>query len=78
MAAYGDCVLCREDQIQKAKELLLEQMVDMIRVPAQHDDFWDITRLPNSISPDNVRVAYKIVIPSLDDGLCVTELPEGG
>ena len=78
MAAFGEFVWCRDDQVQEAKKLLLEQMIDMIRVLAQHDDFWDITRNLNSIVPEDVRVSYKIVIPNLDEDMCMIDPPEGG
>ena len=78
MAAFGDFVWCRDDQVQEAKELLLEQMIDMIRNLAQHDDFWDITRNLSSIVPKDIRVAYKIVIPNLDEDMFMIDPPEGG
>ena len=62
---FGESVRCREDQVQEAKHLLLEQAVDMLRTLAQNDEFWVIHNNPYVTDPQNVEVCYTFVIPSL-------------
>lgn len=62
---YGNHIMCSVDKIQEAKELLLEQLIDMIRELAKKDDFWEVTSLLNADKPGEVIVAYKISIPHM-------------
>ena len=63
MSTYGNYVMCSVDEIQEAKDALLEQMIDMIRELAKKDDFWEVTSMLNADKPGDVTVAYKISIP---------------
>lgn len=75
--AFGESVLCREDQVQEAKKLLLEQAVDMIRTLAKYDEFWVIHKNPDVLDPRNVEVAYTFVIPNLGTYLLSENTEEG-
>jgi phosphodiesterase/alkaline phosphatase D-like protein len=67
MATFGDYIWCRKDQIPKAKKLLLEQMIDMIRELSKKNDFWEITRTLNVDAEKDTMVAYRISIPQMED-----------
>lgn len=75
--AFGESVRCREDQVQEAKRLLLEQAVDMLRTLAQNDEFWVIHKNPYVTDPQNVEVCYTFVIPSLGAYLLGENTEEG-
>lgn len=43
--AYGDYAQCDEGDIEEAKAVLLEQMIDTIRELAKKDEFWIIKKV---------------------------------
>ena len=67
MALFGSYVMCEDGKIQEAKELLLEEMIHSIRVLAQNNEFWEITKILNAYTPEDVRVSYKFSIPHMND-----------
>ena len=73
---YGGFVFTAEDEIENAKELLLEQMIDAIRELAKKDEFW-IVKLADKNDPlsrpiglpEDIKaasVAWKIHFPQME------------
>lgn len=63
---YGDYISAEEHLIPKAKEALLEQVIDTIRELAKKDEFWIVK--PKD-EPGDFTVAWKIHIPQMDTKL---------
>lgn len=73
---YGDHIFAKEDLIPKAKEALLEQIVDTIRELAKQDNFWIVKRkedfkdypigIYSAYEDGEASVAWKINIPSME------------
>ena len=72
---YGDYVKVKENQIQEAKDNLLEQLFDMLKELAKDDKFWIVKRAsdfdnsilcrPAGFADDDVTVGYKIDLPQM-------------
>lgn len=73
---YGGFVWAAEDEIENAKELLLEQMIDAIRELAKKDEFWIVKHADKNDPlsrpfgyPEDVKVssvAWKIHFPQME------------
>ena len=73
---YGDTIFAQEDLIPKAKEVLLEQMIDTIRELAKQDNFWIVKRkedfkdypigIYSAYEDGEASVAWKIHIPQME------------
>ena len=61
-AVYGDYLLTEKEDIQKAKDTLLESLFNVIRELSEQDEFW-IVKETNS---GQVTVGWKIHIPQMD------------
>ena len=59
---YGEYVIVDEATIPKAKKLLLESMINMIRELAKRDDFWIVK--PRSVFGE-FSVAWKAYFPEI-------------
>jgi hypothetical protein len=57
---YGNYGKCEEEEIEKAKDLLLEQLIDTIRELAKKDEFWIIKKV-NGLR----TVGWKVVFPQM-------------
>ena len=72
---YGGYLKVKEEQIPETKEVLLEQLFDMLREIAKDDKFWIVKRAsdfdnsilgrPAGFSDDDVTVGYKIDLPQM-------------
>ena len=75
---YGEFLWCKESDVQTAKELLLEGMIDTIRELAKREDFWIVNHLKDHMGNplfvagcpiDDVEIActvgWKIEIPQM-------------
>ena len=69
---YGDYAQCKEDEIQKAKAELLEQMIDTIRDLAKKDEFWIVKEKDGGYT-----VAWKAEFPQMLPSKHMTSAPEG-
>lgn len=73
MMTYGDFVICKESDIDNAKKLLLEQMIETIRELAKTDEFWCIKPTSVCNTRDDYTVAWKAEFPFMR-----SEPPEEG
>lgn len=74
---FGDYVRCKTDEVSKAKNALLEQMIGCIRELAQREDFWIVKPAcefdgSNPFSAGKpiegeATVAWKIFFPQIDE-----------
>ena len=62
LAVYGDYLLTEKEDIQKAKDTLLESLFFVIRELSEQDEFW-IVKETNS---GQATVGWKIHIPQMD------------
>ena len=61
-AVYGDYLLIEKEDIQKAKDTLLESLFNVIRELSEQDEFW-IVKETNS---GQATIGWKIHIPQMD------------
>ena len=61
-AVYGYYLLIEKEDIQKAKDELLQSLFNVIRELSEQDEFW-IVKETNSVQ---VTVGWKIHIPQMD------------
>ena len=78
-AQYGGFLLCKESEVQTARELMLEDLIASIRELAKRDDFWIVNHLKDHMGdplfvegcPDVEKacaVGCKIEIPHMWKG----------
>lgn len=64
MDLYGDYVVADRQQVAEAKNLLLEQMFNMIEELAKNEEFW-IVKPAQGEDPEKRTVGYKIAVPKM-------------
>ena len=61
-AVYGDYLKVNKQEIQTAKNVLLENLFDVIRTLSERDDFWIV----NTVDENTVAVGWKVHFPEMD------------
>ena len=82
---YGNYVATDRNGIQKAKDELLESLIDTIQELAKRDDFWIVKEFDESVllNPElrakgkNTTVGWKIDIPHMGEGKPIQVIVNG-
>jgi hypothetical protein len=61
-AVYGDYLKVNKQEIQTAKNALLENLFDVIRTLSERDDFWIVKELDEH----TITVGWKVHFPEMD------------